>query len=324
MGHLDFSYGSADVSGSSITVDIFHDCALTRAQLAQDVVKSGHVCAQQEGSLALLDAGRLDQAPLADAVVLDCTRLDAQRTAQLAKLDMRLARSASQLIVLASLDTLDTVFAVFDQSGPQFLIEASRTEMLLAIGRVAVSGGGSALHEMSEDERISLARLSQQVDAIAHRLDGREIEHKSAQGRLREQSLTWLSSNSDAYRCAQRGADHVPLPDPRRVRQIIRQRQARAQFFDASLFGEPAWDMLLDLTAAKAERKLVSVTSLCIASGVPATTALRWVKQMVKMGLFERTDDNSDKRRAFIGLSEKASDAMACYFAKFSPEELAG
>ena len=42
--------------------------------------------------------------------------------------------------------------------------------------------------------------------------------------------------------------------------------------------------MLLDLTAARAEHTRVSVTSLCIASGVPPTTALRWIGQMSDAG----------------------------------------
>ena len=88
-----------------------------------------------------------------------------------------------------------------------------------------------------------------------------------------------------------------------------------AVFFDADLFADPAWDMLLDLTAAHAEGQQVSVTSLCIAAGVPATTALRWIKQLVETGVFERVADAADKRRAFIALSDKSVDAMARYFA---------
>jgi len=105
------------------------------------------------------------------------------------------------------------------------------------------------------------------------------------------------------------------LPDPRLVRRIIENRQKRARFFDGELFADPAWDMLLDLTAARAEHVRVSVTSLCIASGVPPTTALRWIGQMVESGLFVRVEDESDRRRAFIALSDRAADAMARYFA---------
>ena len=104
--------------------------------------------------------------------------------------------------------------------------------------------------------------------------------------------------------------------DPRLVRQIIRQRQLRARFFDGDLFADPAWDMLLDLTAARAEHGRVSVTSLCIVSGVPPTTALRWIGQMTDAGLLERVEDETDRRRAFITLTDKAADAMARFFSE--------
>ena len=100
------------------------------------------------------------------------------------------------------------------------------------------------------------------------------------------------------------------------MRRIIRQRQLRARFFDGELFADPAWDMLLDLTAARAEHTRVSVTSLCIASGVPPTTALRWIGQLTEIGLFERIEDDTDRRRAFIALSDRAADGMARYFAE--------
>jgi hypothetical protein len=105
------------------------------------------------------------------------------------------------------------------------------------------------------------------------------------------------------------------LPDPRLVRSILRHRQLRGRFFETELFADPAWDMLLDLTAARAEGARVSVTSLCIASGVPPTTALRWIGQMTEAGLFQRVEDPTDRRRAFIALSEKAADGMGRYFA---------
>ena len=108
------------------------------------------------------------------------------------------------------------------------------------------------------------------------------------------------------------------LPQPSLVRQVIRDRRMRERYFDAQLFADPAWDMLLDLTASRAEQSRVSVTSLCIASGVPSTTALRWIGQMVEQGLFERVNDAADRRRAFIALSDTCADKMARYFADIS------
>jgi DNA-binding MarR family transcriptional regulator len=110
------------------------------------------------------------------------------------------------------------------------------------------------------------------------------------------------------------------LPDPRLVRRIIHQRQLRARYFGGDLFADPAWDILLDLTAARAEHTRVSVTSLCIASGVPPTTALRWIAQMTDAGLLDRVEDETDRRRAFIALSDKAAEAMARYFAELGKD----
>ena len=56
------------------------------------------------------------------------------------------------------------------------------------------------------------------------------------------------------------------------------------------------------------------VTSLCIASGAPATTALRWINLMIERGLLLKVEDDVDRRRAFVSLSEPTADAMARYF----------
>ena len=112
----------------------------------------------------------------------------------------------------------------------------------------------------------------------------------------------------------------MPLPAPRLLRRIIHHRQLRKKFFAPDLFADPAWDMLLDLSAARGEDRRVSVTSLCIASQVPPTTALRWIALMVEEGIFLRVSDKSDRRRVFIELSDASADAMARYFAETGTE----
>jgi hypothetical protein len=185
--------------------------------------------------------------------------------------------------------------------------------------------GAARLREMGEEDRVALLRLSQQVEAIAHSLD--RLSHAPSPAsvfsdmkrdyRVPDPSAfgTFGAAAAGGAPSARTALSGHPLPDPQVVRQIIANRQARARFFDPELFGDPAWDMLLDLTAAHGEGARVSVTSLCIAAGVPATTALRWLTQMVESGIFERVPDPADKRRAFIGLSEKALTAMSGYFA---------
>ncbi|MCG2841596.1 hypothetical protein L6Q21_11445 [Sandaracinobacter sp. RS1-74] len=101
--------------------------------------------------------------------------------------------------------------------------------------------------------------------------------------------------------------------DAARIRAHIRARRLRERFFPAELFADPAWDMLLDLAAARLEERPVSVSSLCIAANVPTTTALRWIKNLSDTGLLSRSADPGDARRAFIALSPEAAKAMdAC------------
>jgi predicted transcriptional regulator len=102
------------------------------------------------------------------------------------------------------------------------------------------------------------------------------------------------------------GAMYAPEISAAEVRGIIKMRRLRDQFFDPELFADPAWDMMLDLLAARAEHSRVSVSSLCIAAAVPATTALRWIKTLTDQGIFIRVADPTDGRRVFIELSDKA------------------
>ncbi|MBV9529265.1 MAG: winged helix-turn-helix transcriptional regulator [Sphingomonas sp.] len=100
------------------------------------------------------------------------------------------------------------------------------------------------------------------------------------------------------------------------IRKVIRARRLRSRFFRDDLFADPAWDMLLDLLHAEIQHLRVPVSSLCIAASVPATTALRWLKTMVREGLFLRRADPHDGRRVFVELAPQTSDALRRYFAE--------
>lgn len=102
------------------------------------------------------------------------------------------------------------------------------------------------------------------------------------------------------------------------VRRLIRLRRDRDRHFPADLFGDPAWDMLLDLVAARMEGVDVAVSSLCVAAAVPTTTALRWVRSLSEAGIFVRRTDPGDARRAFITLSDQAHEAMIGWLRRFA------
>jgi hypothetical protein len=90
---------------------------------------------------------------------------------------------------------------------------------------------------------------------------------------------------------------------------------ARNGFFPDGLFADPAWDMLLDLMHAQLNGKQISVSSLCIAARVPATTALRRIGDLVGSGLARRVKDVNDGRRVFVELTADGTARMERYMA---------
>lgn len=111
-----------------------------------------------------------------------------------------------------------------------------------------------------------------------------------------------------------RAAGGESVVTPQQVRSILRARICRQEFLKAALFAEPAWDMLLELFARELEHQRASVSQLCGASGVPETTAHRWIENLEKEGLIVRRDDQFDGRRVWVSLSSKGSEAMQRYF----------
>ncbi|GAB4484466.1 MAG: hypothetical protein OHK0018_16210 [Erythrobacter tepidarius] len=91
-------------------------------------------------------------------------------------------------------------------------------------------------------------------------------------------------------------------------------RKRNAIFGNPELFGEPAWDILLDLYVAHGEAKPVSVSSACIGSAAPPTTGLRWLGVLADEGLVVRENDPEDNRRVLVRLSAKGITAMERFF----------
>jgi Winged helix DNA-binding domain len=326
MGQANFAYSTTanDAAGLPLALSIFADRAHVAGQLRDDAEAAGFRIAETGDVASLLEG---EAKPLGEVVLLDCPVIDGSRLAALARLDLRAVRAGAHLIVSTSVDALEDVFGCLDQSNPQILVDPTRADQVIALGRVLARLPSLRVRELSEEDRLVLLRLTEQVGQIASRLERLEMPLRQIEDEDRANEGQGGAFRFESPRRGFAGADtgaserliratRPPLPDPRLVRRIIRQRQLRARFFDGDLFGDPAWDMLLDLTAARAEHNRVSVTSLCIASGVPPTTALRWIGQLVEAGLFQRVEDETDRRRAFITLSDKAADGIARYFAE--------
>lgn len=100
------------------------------------------------------------------------------------------------------------------------------------------------------------------------------------------------------------------------ARDAYATRRRRSAIFDNDeLFGEPAWDILLDLYIAHVDNKAVSVSSACIGSAAPPTTGLRWLGVLAENDLVRREHDPDDQRRVLVRLTERGLKAMDEYFA---------
>lgn len=90
-------------------------------------------------------------------------------------------------------------------------------------------------------------------------------------------------------------------------------RRERRHAFPDDLFGEPVWDMLLVLYCSEGRREEMSVSGLSYSSGVPITTALRWISEIERRELVFRSPHRNDKRSIIISLTELGREKMdAC------------
>lgn len=205
--------------------------------------------------------------------------------------------------------------------------ERFRSVVLIAPGMIDLA---AACAGHSDVEILCASDDSGLSDAVATLMTPRrwqlnDVTADSGTTRLRELSeevgriarvLATLSERRRDLPGGEHGGRADATIDAPAIRALIRSRRMREQYFPAELFADPAWDMLLDLTAAHLERRPVAVSSLCIAAAVPPTTALRWIKTLTDLGMFVRVADPKDRRRVFITLStEVAETMMACLVA---------
>jgi DNA-binding MarR family transcriptional regulator len=104
------------------------------------------------------------------------------------------------------------------------------------------------------------------------------------------------------------------------ARRILMLRRLRETVLGGEFFSDPAWDMLLDLYVQTRADAPVAVSSLCVAAGVPATTGLRWIRNMVAAGLLVRRNDPHDARRVFVSFGPGAEELMHVFLVRAAAE----
>lgn len=91
-------------------------------------------------------------------------------------------------------------------------------------------------------------------------------------------------------------------------------RRMREAYVASPHFGEPAWDIMLDVFSNTLLGKSVSVSSACVASHAPPTTGLRYIEHLIQDGVLIRTDDPEDGRRRLLTMSDEAVASVGSFF----------
>lgn len=159
---------------------------------------------------------------------------------------------------------------------------------------------------MQHEQMISVADIARLIELASDLADRRNISPTGAVDRI------------VAAIGPQRGALRMPLSGRelgRLVDRLRKLRMRRGALVGSPLFRDPAWDMLLCLFAANEQGQQVSVSSLCYASGVPQSTALRQIGRLEKHGLIDRRGDPADLRRSWVRASPEALAGVGSFVA---------
>jgi len=100
-----------------------------------------------------------------------------------------------------------------------------------------------------------------------------------------------------------------------RAKAELKARRHRHRYLPSSMFGEPAWDMLIALYLAEEETRPETICSLIVGAGLPHATGLRWLHVMENHRLAIRQPHPSDKRVVQMELTENGRRALDNYFA---------
>src|SRR4051794_25985136 len=288
------------------------------------------------GAPPVLIAGSSDRAIAQAKRTLEAFRIRIGDAVDLSDARARLRKQGSASAVWVELDKIATgniVDELFEQlnadvrGGSYGAVVSTPREMIDSLA-AALDDDVQLLIAADEAERFSALALAlagretkERISDIASDRNAERLRQLSDEVSRIAATLARLSTGPSPTPPAVEGAPAANLPplSAETVRAVIRARRLRARYFPEELFADPAWDILLDLLQAEISHLRVPVSSLCIAAAVPATTALRWLKAMVKQGIFLRRADPHDGRRVFVELAPETSLSLRRYFGELGP-----
>ena len=163
------------------------------------------------------------------------------------------------------------------------------------------------IEEFLEDKSSNI-QSEDTSDTSLRRPSSREFEglHQIARA-----MVSWIERFAPTAPDAQKSRDRRSMTIL--AKRIYNERVRRHKFFPDGLFGEPAWDILLDLFVAEGENELRAIKEVCMASHAPDATALRHIAQLAALGMVKHSLDRTDLRRKFLKLTPEGRTSVESY-----------
>ena len=94
------------------------------------------------------------------------------------------------------------------------------------------------------------------------------------------------------------------------ILSVLLVRRARTAVLGPNLFSDPAWDILLELYAAKLGGRRMSVSDLVRATETPRSTAERWLAELENRGLITIRTNPDDRASGLVKLTSDGASRM--------------
>lgn len=121
------------------------------------------------------------------------------------------------------------------------------------------------------------------------------------------------SNNAQAHQSFSAIADISTEELVRRAEKLLQWSRFKAETLNlgSGLFADSCWNMCLDVYICDLKDKKVTVSSIAHSSGIPMTTAMRYINVMAGEGLLGKAPNPSDHRMIFISTSETCKDKIS-------------
>jgi hypothetical protein len=117
------------------------------------------------------------------------------------------------------------------------------------------------------------------------------------------EQLVAVKENPDSHSISATELSTVELID--RAKKHLQWSRAKGQMMDPGngLFSDGCWNMCLDIYICNLNEQPVTVSSIAHSSGIPMSTAMRYINVMTEQKLLQKNLNPADNRMVFISIS---------------------